>query len=370
MKTAEDFKRSYGTADAAFVTRVHQTLRNFQKDEEEAPVKKISTGLIFALVLVLLVAVAFAAATQLGILDFIQLRSGGDAVLQNAPELIQKDLPQQGGDTTHAIFSLREAAHDGENVYLVVAAKPTDPKTLLIGSDAMLSDSMSNFGPQFKDVNLSVADYAQQNGYESIVHVNIGDVGDAEGAGFVSSIDYLLEGDGTLVFMLNGQSTQQAEELPIHLVGIVMPFVNGEMALDQRQQTDLTFTLTSSQPNWTATNTDSALFADCGVQVDRITLSGTAMSTNVRIEYTVVDPEAYALTDDGLWFEFLDDTGARIATGAAGTASVEEVAGSNKTQFVQIDCLMAMEGAPRSVTLRGYNSWEKNRYETHAFTMK
>jgi len=34
-------------------------------------------------------------------------------------------------------------------------------------------------------------------------------------------------------------------------------------------------------------------YSDCGIRVDRVTLTGTAMATYVEIEYTVIDASMF-----------------------------------------------------------------------------
>lgn len=108
------------------------------------------------------------------------------------------------------------------------------------------------------------------------------------------------------------------------------------------------------------------------MRVDQVTLWGTAMATHVEVEFTVVDEAAYALTDGGLFFEFLDEKDERIAEGVAagnGVFPVEGAAGNEK-KFLQKDTFAAMDELPTKITIQGFNIWEKNRYEAHAFELK
>ena len=105
------------------------------------------------------------------------------------------------------------------------------------------------------------------------------------------------------------------------------------------------------------------------MQVTSVTLTSTPMNTYTRIEFTVTDVDAYAKTDEGLWFEFLDENGERLPSGSSTGGAVTPV-GDDGLHFVQTDSLIAMESFPETVTLRGYNCWEKNRYETHTFEME
>ncbi len=47
-------------------------------------------------------------------------------------------------------------------------------------------------------------------------------------------------------------------------------------------------------------------YESIGVRVDRVTVTTKPLAMDYAIEYTVVDAEKFAQTDDGLWFEFID----------------------------------------------------------------
>lgn len=374
MKRADDFKRAIGPADPAFESRIHRTLAELSHKEEERPVKRFSVSLGLVLAIVLLAAVALAAANQWGVMDFLDNRFGVE-VLPEATGLIQQDVPQEGGKADLATFTLREAVLDGRDIFMVVAIAPADGETLLLGVDAMPGDPTGFMGQRFADMNMTIADYAAQQGKTKLVHTNIGEDTDALGMeGIINSLDFVLEEDGTLVYILTGGLTTDEDTVPVTLRCITIPFTadGANYDMDARQEVSLSFTLQSADVKAEVSSVEPAVYADCGVRVDRVTLSSSAMSTHVRLEYTVIDEAAYALTDDGLWFEFLDGNGERIATGANGSGSIGPIDENeeNPTRFVQIDSLTAMESLPEKVIVRGYNAWEKNRYETHAFEMK
>ena len=84
-------------------------------------------------------------------------------------------------------------------------------------------------------------------------------------------------------------------------------------------------------------------------------------------EYLHALPEKYRLTDDGLWFEYLDENGDIIGSGALGGGSIGPI-NESTLRNRQTDSLAAMDALPDTVTLRAYNCWTKERYETHAFS--
>lgn len=369
MKKKEDFIKAIGPADARFEASIHQTLGEMQRKEDEKPMKRISVSFAIVLTIILLAAMAMAAATQWGVFDFIANQQGEGKVLEEAAALLQSDLPQEGGQAEGATFTLREAVYDGKELYMVVAVTPKDAQTMLLGVDATPSDSMVNMGPQFEGVTASIEEYAAQQGKTQLLHTNIYDNVEANGVeGLVSTMDYVMEQDGTLVYILKGSLETEAVSVPVELICMTSPYedsVDGLIyTMEKTVRTPLNFTLQTAQVRDSVSSTQPALYSDCGVQVDRVTLSSTAMATHVMIEFSVVDAAAYALTDDGLWFEFLDANGERLPDGPMGSGSVYAVDEAG-TRFIQEDSLTAMETLPEKVVLRGYNAWEKNRYETH-----
>lgn len=372
MKTQEDFKRAIGPADARFVLRIHQTLAQLQSNKEEQPVKKVSTGLIIAIAILLIAAIAIAATAQWGILDFFNLRRNGASVTPEAAQIIQKQVAQEGGATEYATFSLREGMFDGHDTYLVVAVKPASDTILLMGPDLLPEDPMSDLGPLFEGSSTTVADWAAQNGKEQLVQISILDQATRLGLeGVVSSLDYIMEEDGTLVFMSHG-SHSYAEQLPIELVCHArllsdLPEADGP----ESSVSSLSFTLyTLSDKEESVSSTQSVLFADCGVEVTSVTLTASPLAIYTRIEFTVVDEDAYAKTDEGLWFEFLDENGERLPDSVSGGGSVEAAEEGDTTHYVQLSSFAPMEALPKTVTLRAFNCWEKNRYETHTLEME
>ena len=132
-------------------------------------------------------------------------------------------------------------------------------------------------------------------------------------------IDYLLEEDGTLVYMIDARYGGNSSTQVVELKCVAMPFVveNGKYTrdMDGKKSTILSTTLKNTGTQQKVTGTEPAVYSDCGVRVDKITLKGSAMSTYAEIEFTVVDANKYA-ESDGIFFEFLDRYGEPIPNGA------------------------------------------------------
>ena len=183
-------------------------------------------------------------------------------------------------------------------------------------------------------------------------------------------IDYLLEEDGTLVFMIEGRYEGDSAAPEMEFKCVTVPFVieNSKYTRDMgsKKSTTLSATLKNTGTQETVASAESAVYSDNGVRVDKITLKSSAMSTYAEIEFTVIDAEKYVETN-GILFEFLDRYGERIPNGAASGGGVEAI---DDTHFIEKISLQAMDKLPSEVILRGYNYLDKIRYETHTFEMR
>lgn len=365
MRDMSELKKAFGQADDAFVGNVYHTLAGIQINENRRPAKKIGFRLAAAIVIVCMLSAGtvLAVTNAWGILDFLSGRRMDVKVLPEVSDIIQKEVPQKGSQTGFGAFAVREAVFDGKSVYIVVDVKPSSPGYLLLGPDEAPSDPIGNMGPLFSGKTGTIADYARENNKEMIsTSVVI--------SGVNCSVDYLLEDDGTLVYMLNASYTGNSAQEDIKMTCAAAPFVSreGTAVIDElsKNTTTLSVTLKNSGTKETVTSTVPAVYSDCGVRVDKVTLNGSAMAIYADIEFTVIDKEKFAETDDGLWFEFLDDAGKRVPDGASSGGSIIAV---DENHFIQKTSLQAAETLPGEIILRGYNCWEKNRYETHTFKM-
>lgn len=370
MLMHDNIQNAFGKADQGFENAIYKALDTIQRNEVRKPMKRVSVRvvLIAAVLCVLLTAVAYAAINRLGILDYITERRGV-TVLPEASELVQKDIEQAGGQTEFASFSVRQAILDGTYAYIVVAVTPASPDIFLMGADAGPGDNIGNMGQIYADETGSIADYAKAN-QKKLVHVNIYTQAEEQGTPFINSLDYLHEEDGTLVYMLQGGFTGGGDTAKMDLICLSMSYDDNMMLdMESQQRESLSCTLSVSAPQSAVSSKDAKEYADCGVRIDTVTLSDSPMAVYAEITFTVIDAEKYAAMDSGLWFEFLDDNGKRMADGATGTGSIEALDDS-QARFIQKTNLQAAQNLPATVTLRAYNCWDKVRYETHSFEMQ
>ena len=386
-----DFRAAFGKPDAGFVSCVQYTLRRL-REEEERPVKRklrLSAAIAVAACLILATA-GVAAVSHGGLFDFLD--QGGDSgALPEAAEIVATDPPQQGGEGKLASFKLRETVYDGEYVYMVVDATPADG-ILLLGPGLLPPDAMRDLTKEDSDA-MTIGEYAEANDLQMAI-VGISTAAAAEGAeDAITSFDWRLEADGTLVFMLSGEAPRGAgDAFETTLLCSVTPLVSaaeGEGIIMQYfeedgeepvskyigydvdeahiQRSELAFALTAAGPAEAQAYDLGAAYPGCGVRVERVTFEPSPMALYYEIRFTITDEAAYAATEDGVQFEFLDANGERLPDGA--TMSGQTAAQADGS-LVQSGSLSAQSDLSQIAALRAFNCWTKERYESHELTLE
>ena len=310
--------------------------------------------------------------------------------LPEAAEIVATAPPQEGSEGDLATFRLREAVYDGEYAYMIVDVTPREG-LLLYGPSYGPKDLMSDLTGD-DSIPMTIGEYAEKNDLQ-MASVAVSTALDALGEEFISSIDCHMEADGTLVLMLTckiagNDGAALADTLQCSVSPLILS-ANGDDAitygyfdeggddplyastgytLDQenRQETDLAFTLTEAGGHDALASAQSAEYPSCGVRVDSVSFTASPMALYYEVHFTITDETAYAATEDGVWFEFLDANGDALSGGVTRTG---EVTRQKDGSLVQSGSLAAQNGLPESVTLRAYNCWTKERYETNELTL-
>ena len=353
--------------------------------------RKLRLSAAIAVAACLIVATAaFAAASHWGLFDFLdQGRDSG--VLPEAAEIVATDPPQQGGEGELASFKLREAVYDGEYVYMVVDATPADG-LLLLGPGLLPPDAMRDLTKNASDA-MTIGEYAGENGLQMAI-VGISTAAAAEGVeDAITSFDWRLEADGTLVFMLSGEAPQGAgDAFETTLLCSVTPLVSaaegegitmqyfeedGEEPVSKYigydvdeahiQRSELAFALSAAEPSEARAYDVDAAYPGCGVRVERVTFEPSPMALYYEIRFAITDEAAYAATEDGVQFEFLDANGERLPDGAT---MIGQTAAQADGSLVQSGSLSAQSDLSQIAALRAFNCWTKERYESHELTLE
>lgn len=375
MKEKKNFKNAFGQADVHFKINVQLTLDRLKVEERKKSMKKINLRwtIVIAIACILLVSTALAATLKpWGILN-MRYRYENGKVLQEAAEIVQHDAPQTGGQGKMATFSVREAVYDGTQVYVVVEVLPTDSEMFLTGTDAWPIENIRIMGPLFEDMDMTIAQYALQNN-QSVYHTGLGfDMEHSNG----TSLDYLLEEDGTLVYMMSGEYVSDEEELQVKINCYLDPLLDQEgndiSDIQPQEHETIHVTLKNTKASETVSTTEPIIFEQCGIRVDKVTLTRSPMAIYTEVAYTIIDEETYNALENFwehgfLGFAFIDESGEYLPIGGTG-GGIESVEGST-TSFIETGSLQAAETLPSEIILVARNYWEKNRYETKVITFE
>jgi hypothetical protein len=338
----KDFKNAFGEADQEFKNSLSLTLDKIEKNEERYPVKKNKGKLIIviAIVCIFLSTTALALTNIWGIQDYLS-DIFGLRILPEASDIIQSDIPQKIGKTDYATFFVREAIYDGQYVYLLVAAKPTRSNYLLLGADESLPDQDEN-----KKVYVRTEVWPVHEG------------------GCV--LDFALEDDGTLIYMIQFEYENAASEVEINLECLTEPIVNDMVGDNRSQQVTLSATLKNTGTKETAVSTEPVEYSDFGIRVDKVTLTNSPMAIYAKIEYTIIDNAELTFNDRILMF--VDENGMVLSA----FHSERKIAlDDSNTRFKDRFTLFASDTLPQEINLRIYDSWDKIEiHATHTFKMK
>ena len=360
-----------------------RTLHAVEGKEGKPMKKKISAVLVVCLVLTLFGAAAIAMAYHTGILDFAG-RYTDVYVPDDAQKYVNSDVLQLENDVVS--INVSELYYDGRLSRMTVELQPKDPSTLLLGPTSFPEDSwrdLVHMNGQWDDSDTrSIAEVWRENGYQAVYSVDTwmkpvsGEVTGGTG-------DNNLRPDGTLTLYCQ---VEYADDQPSRDVLFQLFLTPWETPLkadsaflhEETIRLEAPMTLEADEAmNESFISTKPAEYPSVGVRVDQLLINVRPQDIHVVIDYTVTDREAYAKTDGGLWFEFIDpETTAeqpydqRLQSGLSGGGSVTPLNGDPETatQFRQTETLGRNE-LHDAYTLRAYECWEKQRFETHTFEM-
>ena len=352
-----------------------KTLYAMRGSEERKPKmkRKFSAALVFALAAVLAVAVALAVANRKGVLDFL---SYSEATLpENAADYVQTDVAAGEQDGLHAV--VREVVYDGHRLWATVDINMDGEKPLLTGLDYGLDDEWAWLRHDESETDdRSILDVYREEGYTDACYIaaSIYDEDDEKN----TSCEVHLQDDGTLTFYesLVFEQEKAEREITVSVRAFKYEEKDGRMNLNQKPMAELKFHFTakaSAVDEETTVSVEPVEYESIGVRVDRVTVTTKPLEMDYAIEYTVVDAEKFAQTDDGLWFEFIDPNSTetepyaqRLKDGFSRTGETTPV---DDTNYRQTGTLSLDEKAD-VYTLRAYECWEKQRFDAHEIRMK
>ncbi len=366
----QNWKGAFGPTPEAFKKNISFAIH---KVKEEPPVKKIKAATILALsmIILLMAAVAYAAATQWGIFSFMEYRYD-QKMPPEAQNALQTNLPQTGGEEADVTIKVREALYDGKQIHAIVEVRPKErDKVLLMAFDQLPTDLMLNAGPLYEKDTRTYAQAALDAG-KRLISINLGLRTD--GVFIQGSADHILEEDGTLVAHLSNPFSVQGDAVPLTCGYTITAWKDEKTASsDTIIRGQVAFDLPASTHQTNKQYSGPAAIEKAGVTVDQIVLTKTDAGVYAELTFSIL-PEATeaekALARGGLWFEYLDEKGQHIELGTSSQGSIDGLmladGTKSDTTFVQVESLDLM-ALPDSLTIRGYDCWKKTRLGQHTF---
>lgn len=346
--------------------------------EKERPIMKKKLTLAFALALatLLLGGVALAAATHWGVLDFVGnhpqtwLPDNAEAYFTNEVLIAETDA---------GILTVREVYYDGYRAHITMDLTPKDNKALLIQDQYAMDDMVGNLfrytHEESEADRRTIAQFFADGGYNSLWLTDIRAVQYHD-----FSVDAMLNEDGTQTFYLWVEFDEHQSTRPLDIELWLCQFASpaehdrSHYVYEHSKVTiPLQLTAHPEASGQTYICDTPQEYPEVGVRVDRVIAKVMPLDIYTTIEYTVINQTAYNKLDGGLWFEFIDPTSPetspswqRLKTGLSSNGSISGE--PDGTFFSQHETLAANE-LRSEYTLRAYDAWTKERYETRTFTM-
>lgn len=213
MKKAEDFRKAMGETEETFRFCVRQTLNTLMQREEEPVKKKLSVGLVLAMVLVLLGAVGAMAAGNWGILGYLEQQ--GKTPTQDMLEINAHETVYFNNGHDLVTMTVEEGLYEEDMLYLAMTVKPLEESTLVVplpkAAGTYRTDEITMNAAMGTDAyaqDMTVLDYARDKGFEHVVlletpTVSLGTLSPvAEDTIYVNAAVYDLQEDGSLRMIL------------------------------------------------------------------------------------------------------------------------------------------------------------------------
>lgn len=371
---------------------LRQRVMNAAQGKGETIVRrKMTFALAAALMAVLLCAAALAAAGRWGMLDFVG-RYPDSYVPEDAQTYVRTDVLTM--ENEWVTVAIRELYYDGRISRMTADVTPKAEKVLLMGEDACMEDLFINLSHEYvvdgdNDMR-SICQVIADEGYTGVYTVNVGVIGQEDV--IMGAMDYILGEDGTLTIYSQEEYTADLPEREVKIHAIMMPYekpftLGSQVSYEDRRELEETVTLQASayeagvkegELSNVYVSEAPTLYESIGVQVDRLLIEVKPQEIYVTLDYTVTDRAKYDQLEGGLWFEFIDPDSKeeayydqRLRSGLTGGGSSGPVDGDpdTATRFTQRETLARNE-LHDTYTLRAYECWEKERFETHTLTMR
>lgn len=295
--------------DKAGQAFLHIQQRKAESKQKHKGMKNMKAAVI-ALVIILSVGTPVAAAVKhFGLLDYFNQRD--ENLPEEAVEMIVDDVEQgemTNEEDTLVNFRIREYLYDIMQVYLVIEAKPTDERYMLIPQWSVESDPVEDLNIDGVS-GMSIGEYAKLQGKELLyANANV-DVG-----GISQSYDCRMEKDGTMIFIISGDNGSTLTQREFVCNTQVYP-------LDATEETDIirdsfTFQMetTGTQKELSYVLTDTTAAKELGIIIDEVVVIETDLLLHVEFLYHYGEDisEEQRKKNEDIHFEVLRENGEEL----------------------------------------------------------
>lgn len=286
-------------------------IRRSSRRKEKTPVWKGWCKAVAAAALAVVIPVTgYAAAKQFGLLDFLE-KSGMEneaIVIQMAADTTVEEA--QTFSNSYVDYTIQEALCDGEILYMVVKAQPTQETYLLVPQYCTEEDDAGSWLDLPEASGQTVGEYAAAQGQEIVW----GGIALFQGEELVSgSIDEQHMEDGSVVYCITGENPFEAEAGTLNCVGTA--YTKGASAAERAEGT-CSLSWLSDSVTRSYCMEDNKMEQDLGIVMEQIEVLETELGIYVTLTYRAGEAEGAedAGFMTGLVFSFRDDAGETLTS--------------------------------------------------------
>lgn len=286
--------------------------------------KKLVFTIILALMLMATLSIAVAESLGWGLTDFFRFRQE-QKILQEHPEVVQTEIPQQFSGSDNYTVTITEAVYDGFASHVVATIKPKDSSILLVDETVDLDMFIPDLNLSYMEFDFfdesahypTIREWAAERGKKPVKY---GYMLSANSGGNYSQLE-----DGTQVLYESTYYDNGPDTLPMTLSVL---FYDPEKGPDQgkEEEVEVNFTLQKTPPKWVRNFNPALEVRECGIIIDEIKLSTTVMATYLHVQFHASDSETTSRRY--YWFRLAEEDGTPREEAYAGL----DYAGQNKSQ--------------------------------------
>ena len=350
--TERDLERvlNQSVQDVHLSDAARRRIRQATKEERPVTSKKF-VAIVLAVMLTLTASVGIA--EELGLFDFLA-RKMGQTVLPGANDMIKADIAI--AETEHAVYHVSQAAYDGKSVSIMVDITPKSESILLLDETwSPDEDLMAWLKPEMEGSKQTIAEYAAENGM-TIVYATVRQ-SPMDGCAVIDDWN-----NGTLSLLRSFNAVE--DTLPLTFTFTTFPYMPDGTYLPSTNTVQ--FTLKANKPLWQVSRDLGFALPECGLLIDSITVTGTALQSYYELHYTITDVEK---ANQFYVFDILQPSGELLPPGVLGMGGHPH-AEAIGDQLVANGGFGATNEPPAQLMLRVRNAMENTILLENLITLK